>query len=101
MLLLNRNTPKSSAPVKLTGLVQLNHLTSKPPFIVCRPVSQGDSVGNLPVVLCQRLLLALAEVRVAGDLDRGEPVTSGGFVDSSVRPSVLMRSGPRCPVVKV
>jgi hypothetical protein len=30
----------------------------------------GDSVGNLPVVLCQRLFLALAKVRVAGDLDR-------------------------------
>ena len=99
MLLLKRNTPKSSAPVKFTGLVQLNHWMSKPAFHRVIAADPRQAVGHLKRVLCQRLFLALAESRVAGDVDVGRARAVGHRFASSRRPSSLASSVPTLPVV--
>ena len=70
---LKRNTPKSSAPVKFTGLVQLYHLMSTPPLNVWRPRTSVTTSANWKLSCVSGSSWLSPRLRVAGDVDGGVP----------------------------
>ena len=88
-----RNTPKSSAPVKTEGLVQLIVPDVRAGLEGVAARDPGDVVAELDHSLGERLLPVLPEARVARDVDAGRAGALGQVLGDEARPVSATKSG--------